>query len=1229
MRCRGVTPRMPLPLHQHDILALRVLEHQDAWMRKYGCTGAPGPRTVQFSINGLKEVKAEAKRNAKNVGRSVSGEGKGSAPKIEAPGQAERSLCARVHATRRPPSPHPSPTLGRKVGLRGLHQRMWTRAQAARGRRRQRAHLHANVALLALRQGAEHARWALARARKWCCAGTHALCAGEVAELGIVEAVVFVIEVRGGVLLDSSNADGERARGYVTVMDIATTFLKCLFDSLEIWTGESEDASSMTESTTACTSPTLGRGLANRVPMPIAVVFSACRKALYPACSPMPEVRTLRWWRQQKDRRRGHLALGRARARQARNAIPPFAFPFPFPPPAPVPAPALARTRSHDPGICVPAAPGLRLWFWPWLSLDVDDVEVHGSESVDDEMAMHASVRGVGQEDTAVPRCRYGRQRGGVSGLRRLRDIGGHTEARRDVRYRTRSPSGVIGGAAHAADGSCGGVNGRRGFDENVHGQWALLQPRHGHKRKGRSGAFTMDECGGFGRVGEYGWQVRSWGGVRVQCGRAQCGECGRGATSVGEMRRGAMTAGMGQCIPARWGGRGQQWVGTGAGGECGAAASASACRRGAASAGSATSLTVQHRCMREGCDAASAGTGQRVQLRCGVRQRGAGGGGQRQRVGSLGTHVRTAASAGAPMSATVRRVWARGGEAQDFQRLRGATVRGGVHELDVPGAGDRDACDRAQTSKSQSRVRPSIIAIVGTLRTRTLVQWLVEICAVGRECSARKVSRKTMTDVMGAHLGAQRRYTRDMAVGSKSTLAAILKGSQSQYLSEYERKEILDYPSTYYVGAKSHKKPAVLDNSANNYGYDDERGDYLVVNHDHLAYRLFGQVLHCRDHCVGESVAIKIIQETVHHQAMVEIKILDNLRKWDPDEKHQVIKMTEHFYFRGHLCIAMELLSINLYELIKANGFVGFTTSLIRRFTSQMLMSLSLMCHHRIVHCDLKPENVLLRHLAKKVIDFGSSCLEHEKIYTYIQSRFYRSPEVILGFPIFPGENEQEQLSCIMEVLGVPDKEFVNRSTRKKLFFDPNGVPQVVINSKGRRRRPGTKSLAQVLRCNDENFVDFISKYLLWDPERRIKPQAALRHPFLTAGKRPKAPGSTTPKATLSSSTLGSSRTMAKQLMKTPKKSLISAPTALTARTTRTTGNGVLTTPSNSSQRSTFGSSRSYRTTQSQSLATYHSSRTLNGIAPVAVHGRNVNKAIYGAGRQCSAKFKLRHWLG
>jgi dual specificity tyrosine-phosphorylation-regulated kinase 2/3/4 len=123
--------------------------------------------------------------------------------------------------------------------------------------------------------------------------------------------------------------------------------------------------------------------------------------------------------------------------------------------------------------------------------------------------------------------------------------------------------------------------------------------------------------------------------------------------------------------------------------------------------------------------------------------------------------------------------------------------------------------------------------------------------------------------------------------------VSAVLKSNRVNYLSEYECKEILEYQSVYYIGPRSDKKPATLDNTTNNHGYDDERGDYLVVMRDHLAYRYevvdtlgkgsFGQVLHCRDHCTGESVAIKIIRnkKRFHHQALVEIKILDNLRKW------------------------------------------------------------------------------------------------------------------------------------------------------------------------------------------------------------------------------------------------------------------------------------------------------------------------------------------------------------
>lgn len=43
---------------------------------------------------------------------------------------------------------------------------------------------------------------------------------------------------------------------------------------------------------------------------------------------------------------------------------------------------------------------------------------------------------------------------------------------------------------------------------------------------------------------------------------------------------------------------------------------------------------------------------------------------------------------------------------------------------------------------------------------------------------------------------------------------------------------------------------------------------------------------------------------------------------------------------------------------------------------------------------------------------------------------------ELYTGLPIFPGESEQEQLACIMEVIGVPDRYLIEQSTRRKLFF-------------------------------------------------------------------------------------------------------------------------------------------------------------------------------------------------
>lgn len=367
-------------------------------------------------------------------------------------------------------------------------------------------------------------------------------------------------------------------------------------------------------------------------------------------------------------------------------------------------------------------------------------------------------------------------------------------------------------------------------------------------------------------------------------------------------------------------------------------------------------------------------------------------------------------------------------------------------------------------------------------------------------------------------------------------TPTEALKNFQDR-LTEFEQEEIMDYTEIWFLGLGAQKIEG-SQGAPQNSGYDDEHGSYIRVLHDHIGYRFevlevigkgsFGQVLKCLDHKNNELVAIKMIRnkKRFHHQALVELKILDVLKKKDKDNLHNVIHMKEYFYFRNHLCISFELLGVNLYELIKKNNFQGFSLALIRRFTHALLRCLQMLHREKIIHCDLKPENILLSQRGPgniKVVDFGSSCYEQQRVYTYIQSRFYRSPEVILGhpysmaidmwslgcilaelytgYPLFPGESEVEQIACIMEVLGMPPNDFVQSASRRRLFFDSKGNPRNVTNSKGKKRRPSSKELSEVLKTNDALFLDFIQRCLTWDPTKRMTPDEGLQHQWILEG--------------------------------------------------------------------------------------------------------------------------------
>ena len=99
---------------------------------------------------------------------------------------------------------------------------------------------------------------------------------------------------------------------------------------------------------------------------------------------------------------------------------------------------------------------------------------------------------------------------------------------------------------------------------------------------------------------------------------------------------------------------------------------------------------------------------------------------------------------------------------------------------------------------------------------------------------------------------------------------------------------------------------------------------------------------------------------------------------------------------------------------------------------------------------------------------------------------------ELYIGFPIFAGEDEKEQIQCIMEVKGIPPRSMIVQASRRKVFFDEDYRPLQNANSKGRVRQPNSKKLKLMMKCDDDLFVDFIDQCLEWKVDKRMTPEQA-----------------------------------------------------------------------------------------------------------------------------------------
>lgn len=218
------------------------------------------------------------------------------------------------------------------------------------------------------------------------------------------------------------------------------------------------------------------------------------------------------------------------------------------------------------------------------------------------------------------------------------------------------------------------------------------------------------------------------------------------------------------------------------------------------------------------------------------------------------------------------------------------------------------------------------------------------------------------------------------------------------------------------------------------------------------------------RDH---DRVAVKILKNEPSYarQGQVEICILQTLANQDSD-KYNFVTAYECFTHFSHQCLVFEMLDLNLYEFLRNDKFAPLSLSCIRPIIQQVLAALDKLKSLKLIHADLKPENIMLVNPKKhpfrvKVIDFGSAVYTKHcsnLTSTYLQSRYYRAPEILLGlpfdntidiwslgcvaaelylgWPLYPGASEYDQMRYIVETHGLPTQEVLELASKTAKFF-------------------------------------------------------------------------------------------------------------------------------------------------------------------------------------------------
>ena len=307
-----------------------------------------------------------------------------------------------------------------------------------------------------------------------------------------------------------------------------------------------------------------------------------------------------------------------------------------------------------------------------------------------------------------------------------------------------------------------------------------------------------------------------------------------------------------------------------------------------------------------------------------------------------------------------------------------------------------------------------------------------------------------------------------------------------------------------------------------------------------------YGIVYKCKDRDTKEFVAIKKFKETedeiVKKTMRRELKMLQLL-------KHEnVVEFKNAFKKKGNLFLVFEYVEKNLLEVLQESPS-GLEPSLIKKLIYQLCKAIKYLHDQNVIHRDIKPENLLINNdMVLKLCDFGFarkiSMTSNETLTDYVATRWYRSPELLItngyygpevdywaigcimgeladGEPLFPGENETDQLHCIQKVLGNLPQNQVDMFYRNPLY---NGKNLLDVD------RPETLERRYIGKL-PKIAINFMKGLLELDPNKRLNGKTVFSHPYFENYMDNKKEAKTSPSVNSSHVMISSERAKTKEV--------------------------------------------------------------------------------------------------